>query len=194
MQETTTSEGTPVAADKNQDQVKLHPVATIASARKLTLIALIFTTVYAADQATKYIVETTMTLGQAIPVIDGLLWWRYYLNPGAAFSMGENHTWIFTLIMVAATGVTLYTLYRARTLYWVIALAGLLGGILGNLTDRLFRSPGFGVGHVVDFISLPNFAIFNIADSAICLSMAAIVLLTFLGIRTDGQREITPKN
>lgn len=178
-----------MAGTKTEEPVDLVPVRTVAAARKVTLMVLLCATVYAADQLTKYIVETTMTLGEKITVIEGLLWWRYYLNPGAAFSMGENHTWVFTIIMVLATGVTLYFLIRAKSQVWVMALAVLLGGILGNLTDRLFRAPGFGVGHVVDFISLPNFAIFNIADSAICLSMAAIVLMTFLGVRLDGYRE-----
>ena len=66
----------------------------------------------------------------------------------------------------------------------------LLGGTLGNLTDRLIRPPGFGVGHVVDFILVPWLlpAIFNLADSAIVISMCLFVLLTLLGHGIDGSR------
>ena len=97
-------------------------------------------------------------------------------------------TWVFTLVMVAAAAVVLYLLRRTRALSWTLALGGLLGGICGNLFDRLFREPGFGSGHVVDFISVPNFAIFNIADSAICVCMAFIVLLNFKGLNLNGTR------
>lgn len=142
--------------------------------------------IFAIDQSTKYLVVTNMRVGERIPVIDGLLWWYSIRNSGAAFSLGENATWIFTLIMVLAAGTVLYLFRRTRALSWTLALGGLLGGILGNLYDRLFREPGFGAGHVVDFISVPNFAIFNIADSAICVCMALIVLLNFRGISLRG--------
>ena len=133
---------------------------------------------YGADQLTKWWVETGMREGQSITVIDGLLWWRFIRNPGAAFSMGESHTWIFTIVMAVVAVVVVVVLPRARNLWWLLALGGLLAGVLGNLTDRLFRLPGFGVGHVVDFISVPRFAIFNIADSFICVCIAGIALLT----------------
>lgn len=177
-------------ATHEQGGTKLVPVRTISGVAKTLLALALFALVYGADQWVKHLVESTMTVGQTITIIDGLLWWRYYLNPGAAFSMGEGSTWIFTLISTVGALVALTLVVRAKTLPWVILLATLAGGIVGNLHDRLFRAPGFGVGHVVDYISVPNFAIFNIADAAICVSMAAIVLLTFLGYRMDGQREV----
>lgn len=161
----------------------------ILSARSAGILALVLAAVvFAIDQSTKYLVVTQMQLGERITVIDGLLWWYSIRNSGAAFSMGENVTWIFTLVMVAAASVVLYLLRRTRALSWTLALGGLLGGICGNLFDRLFREPGFGSGHVVDFISVPNFAIFNIADSAICVCMAFIVLLNFKGLNLNGTR------
>lgn len=159
----------------------------ILSARSAGILALVLAAVvFAIDQGTKYLVVTQMQLGERITVIDGLLWWYSIRNSGAAFSMGENVTWVFTLVMVAAAAVVLYLLRRTRALSWTLALGGLLGGICGNLFDRLFREPGFGSGHVVDFISVPNFAIFNIADSAICVCMAFIVLLNFKGLNLNG--------
>ena len=135
-----------------------------------------------------------MEIGERIPVIEGLLWWYSIRNSGAAFSFGEGATWVFTLIMAIAAVVVVYTLRKTRALGWVLALGGLLGGILGNLFDRLFREPGFGTGHVVDFISVPNFAIFNIADSAICVCMALIVLLNFRGMTLAGTRAESPQH
>lgn len=161
----------------------------ILGGRTVWLSALVLAVlVFAVDQGTKYLVVTQMHLGERITVIDGLLWWYSIRNSGAAFSMGENVTWVFTLVMVAAAAVVLYLLRRTRALSWTLALGGLLGGICGNLFDRLFREPGFGSGHVVDFISVPNFAIFNIADSAICVCMAFIVLLNFKGLNLNGTR------
>ena len=161
--------------------------ARILSSRSAWLSALALAVlVFVIDQGSKYLVVTQMRLGERITVVDGLLWWYSIRNSGAAFSMGENVTWIFTLIMVVAATVVMYLLRRARTLSWVLALGGLLGGICGNLFDRLFREPGFGSGHVVDFISVPNFAIFKIADSAICACMALIVFLNFRGLNLNG--------
>ncbi|HEY4615862.1 MAG TPA: signal peptidase II [Citricoccus sp.] len=144
---------------------------------------------YVADQLTKRWVETTMAEGQVIDVLPPLLRWHFIRNPGAAFSIGEEHTWVFTLIQAGVAVFVAVLLVRVRSTAWALALGGLLGGVLGNLTDRLLRPPAFGVGHVVDFIALPNFAIFNIADSLIVCSMVGIVLLMFTGRRLDGTRE-----
>ncbi|QCU77846.1 signal peptidase II [Citricoccus sp. SGAir0253] len=144
---------------------------------------------YVLDQLTKRWVETTMVEGQVIDVLAPLLRWHFIRNPGAAFSIGEEHTWVFTLIQAGVAVFVAVLLFRVRSTAWALALGGLLGGVLGNLTDRLLRPPGFGVGHVVDFVALPNFAIFNVADSLIVCSMAGIVLLMFTGRRLDGTRE-----
>ncbi|WP_233121414.1 signal peptidase II [Tersicoccus sp. Bi-70] len=142
------------------------------------------------DQSTKLWVLGTMTEGQITPVLPPLLRWHFIRNSGAAFSLGEGYTWVFTLVMIAvALFVLVVLLRRVASWWWAIALGLLLGGTLGNLTDRLFRPPGFGVGHVVDFIALPNFAIFNIADSAIVGGVITLCVLTLFGIGISGQRE-----
>jgi signal peptidase II len=156
------------------------------------IAVLILAVGYVLDQLTKRWVETTMIEGQATDVLPPLLRWHFIRNPGAAFSIGEEHTWVFTIIQAAVAVFVVVLLFRVRSTVWAIALGGLLGGVLGNLTDRLLRPPGFGVGHVVDFIALPNFAIFNIADSLIVCSMIGIVLLMFTGRRLDGTRETAP--
>jgi signal peptidase II len=94
---------------------------------------------------------------------------------------------VFTLI---AAAVVVAILRMARTLAsgrWAVALGLLLGGALGNLTDRIARSPGPLRGWVVDFIQLPHWPVFNLADSAICCGGALMVLLTILGVHPDGQ-------
>jgi len=144
---------------------------------------------YALDQFTKWLVQTNMALGETIDVFPPLLRWHYILNPGAAFSIGTEVTWIFTIVQASVVVYVLFLLRRLGSRVWAVALGGLVAGAAGNLTDRLFREPSFAMGHVVDFIALPNFAIFNIADSLVVCSMIVICLLIFKGVRLDGTRE-----
>lgn len=152
----------------------------------LTVFASLAVFAYAFDQLTKLWVTSTMTEGERIPVLPPLLHWYYIRNSGAAFSIGENVTWVFTIVMVAVSVAILLQLRKLGSVWWALALGLLLGGALGNLTDRLFREPSFAMGHVVDFIEFPNFAIFNIADSAVVSSVVIICLLTLRGIALDG--------
>jgi len=144
---------------------------------------------YVADQLTKWWVVTTMTEGQVTPVLPPLLSWRFFRNPGAAFSIGTDYTWVFTIIMVIVSTAILLQVTKVASRGWSVALGLVLGGALGNLTDRLLREPSFGQGHVVDFIALPNFAIFNIADSAVVSGVVLICILTLRGIGMDGSRD-----
>ncbi len=146
---------------------------------------------YVFDQLTKLWVTANMVEGERIPVFPPLLHWYYIRNSGAAFSIGENVTWLFTIIMAGVSVAILWQLRKLGSAWWAMALGLLLGGALGNLTDRLFRPPSFAMGHVVDFIQLPNFAIFNIADSAVVSSVVLICLLTLRGITLDGSRHST---
>ena len=99
-------------------------------------------------------------------------------NPGAAFSMATGFTIIFTSISVAVA--IFITRYSARITHrWWAVVAGLvLGGVLGNLSDRIFRFPGFLYGHVIDWIELPRWPVFNVADSAIVIAAGIAILLT----------------
>jgi signal peptidase II len=143
---------------------------------------------YILDQLTKLWVTSSMVEGERIPVLPPLLHWYFIRNSGAAFSIGENVTWVFSIIMAGVAVAILFQIRKLGSLWWSLALGLLLGGALGNLTDRLFREPSFGMGHVVDFIQLPNFAIFNIADSAVVSAVAIICILTLRGIALDGSR------
>jgi signal peptidase II len=160
-----------------------------ASPRVLIVIALVAVAAYALDQVSKYLVLTYLTLGESVPVIDGLLQFRLVKNPGAAFSIGDAYTWIFSILASLVTVFIIWFARRIKSFGWAVVFGLLLGGVLGNLTDRLFREPGFGVGHVIDFIQIPLLpAIFNVADSAIVVSMAIFMILTLRGIGLDGTK------
>jgi len=96
--------------------------------------------------------------------------------------------------MVVVSGFLIYLMFRLRSAAWSVALGLVLGGAVGNLTDRLFREPSFGQGHVVDFIAFPNFAIFNIADSCVVSGVILVCLLTLRGINMDGTRATAGKD
>ena len=117
-----------------------------------------------------------------IYLIDPLLRLTYVENTGAAWGIGAGYTWIFTIVAVVV-GVVIVRFARTITSRaWALALGGLLGGLLGNLIDRLTRPPGPGLGSVVDFIGLPNFPVFNVADIAITCSAVAMIILAWRGI------------
>lgn len=143
------------------------------------------------DQFVKLWVTKSLPYDESVPVLGGFLQLHYVANPGAAFSFATGSTWIFTIAAVAVAIFIAVSARRIRSVLWGLVLGLVLGGVLGNLSDRLFRPPGFGVGHVVDFILTPWMmpAIYNIADMSIVTSMCAIVLLTIFGVRFDGTRE-----
>lgn len=143
---------------------------------------------YVFDQLTKMWVVATMTEGEITEVLPPVLSWHFIRNPGAAFSIGTDITWVFTIIQALVSIAIITQIRKVASWGWATALGLVLGGALGNLTDRLFREPAFGQGHVVDFIALPNFAIFNIADSAVVTGVVLICLLTLRGIGMDGRR------
>ena len=142
----------------------------------------------AADVISKAIVVATMPGHPNIRLLGGALTITLTRNGGAAFSIGTSMTIVFTVI---ALGVVVYILRTARNLRsvgWAITLGLLLGGATGNLLDRIFRAPGLFQGHVVDWIELPDWPVFNLADSAIVCAGVLVVLLALLGIRMDGTR------
>jgi signal peptidase II len=159
--------------------------------RGLLLVLSLAALVVALDQATK--AWAVHALGDRPPgqervdLIGDLFGLHLARNPGAAFSFATGSTWIFTVLAVVVALAIVRLARRLRSLIWGLALGFLLGGALGNLTDRLFREPGFGRGHVVDFLELPHWPIFNLADSSICLSAGLIVLASLRGIGIDGR-------
>lgn len=117
-----------------------------------------------------------------IYLLGPMLRLTYTENTGAAFGVGTGYTWVFTTVAVIV-GVVIVRFSRTITsLPWALALGGLLGGLLGNLIDRLTRPPSPGMGSVVDFIGLPNFPVFNVADMAITVSAFTMIFLAVRGV------------
>jgi signal peptidase II len=156
----------------------------------LALLVAVAAVVAVGDQLVKAWAVANLPEGVPVQVIGNLLIFRRVANPGAAFSLATGATWVFSIIAVAVVVFLIWFARRIRSVAWGVLFGLLLGGTLGNLTDRLTRAPGFGVGHVVDFILVPWLlpAIFNLADSAIVTSMCLFVLLTVLGRGIDGSR------
>jgi signal peptidase II len=154
-------------------------------------VAILAVLVLAADQFVKYLTVEHLPLHEAVPVLGQFFQLYYIRNSGAAFSLGSEVTWIFTIALTVVAVIIVWKAFGLRSRLWAVVLGCLLGGVLGNLTDRLFREPGFAVGHVVDMISMPWMmpAIFNVADIFIVCGMISVALLVILGIRFDGTRE-----
>jgi signal peptidase II len=156
--------------------------------RRIGLLVGVALFVIAADVISKAIVVAKMATHPPIRLLGGLLTITLTRNGGAAFSIGTSMTIVFTAI---ALGVIVYILRTARNLRsigWAIALGLLLGGATGNLLDRIFRAPAPFQGHVVDWIQLPHWPVFNLADSSIVCAGVLVVLLALRGIRLDGTR------
>jgi len=160
------------------------------SVRALAVLGLVAALLYIADRVTKILVVNNLVLGESVPFVGDLLRLRYVENPGAAFSLGSGTTWVFAIIATAVAVFIVVFAHRIRSTAWAVVFGMLLGGTLGNLTDRLTREPGFGRGYVVDFFELWGFpAIFNIADVAIVSSMAVFIVLTIRGVGLDGTKQ-----
>jgi signal peptidase II len=145
--------------------------------------------VITADAITKAIVVARLSGRLPVRLLGGFLTLRLLRNSGAAFSIGTSLTIVFTVIAVGVVIFILRTARRLRSLPWAICLGLLLGGAAGNLSDRLFRAPGPFRGSVVDWIQLPHWPVFNLADSAIVCGGVLAVLLAARGLRLDGTRE-----
>ncbi|MEL3950437.1 MULTISPECIES: signal peptidase II [Streptomyces] len=154
--------------------------------RKIAVLFGVALFAYALDLISKMIVVAKLEHHEPIDVVGDLLRFNAIRNAGAAFGMGEAYTIIFTVIAAAVIVVIARLARKLYSLPWAIALGLLLGGALGNLTDRIFRSPGVFKGAVVDFIAPKGFAVFNLADSAIVCGGILIVLLSFRGLDPDG--------
>jgi signal peptidase II len=143
-------------------------------------------TVLAADIISKVIVVATLSTRPPVRLLGGLLTLRVDRNPGAAFSIGTSMTVVFSAIALGVIVFILRTSRRIRSTAWAVTLGLLLGGATGNLTDRLLRSPGPLRGYVVDWIQLPHWPVFNVADSSIVCGGILAVLLAARGLQIDG--------
>jgi len=164
-----------------------------ARPRRIGLFLAVAAVALALDLASK--IAVAVNLGGEHPpirVLGGAIYLTETRNSGAAFSVGTGATIVLTVLALAVVGVILRMASRMRSTGWAVALGLVLGGALGNLVDRIFRSPGVGRGHVVDWISLfaedgHVWPIFNLADSAIVCGAVLLAVLALCGIDIDGR-------
>lgn len=163
-----------------RDDTARRPVLTLFFGTALAL--------YLLDLVTKMLAVAQLSGREPVRVVGDLLKLTLVRNPGAAFSTGTSYTVLLSLVAVAAIVVVLVVARRLRDRLWAFGLGALLGGVLGNLTDRIFREPGFLRGHVVDFLQLPHWPVFNVAD--ICINVAAVVIVVqaLRGVSSTGER------
>ena len=168
------------------------PPSTESTARPKARLRALFATIavlgLAIDQGTKSWALHGLREGD-VEVVGRWFVLHLTFNPGAAFSTGTDFTIVFTGLAMLAVVVVLWLSRRVASTGWGVALGLLLGGVGGNLTDRIVRDPEPFHGHVVDFLMLPNWPVFNVAD--ICINVAAglIILQTFRGVALDGSRD-----
>ncbi len=141
------------------------------------------------DQVTKSLAVSRLEDRDPVSVLGEVLQLTLVRNPGAAFSTGTSYTYLFTGIAVVAVSVLLFLSRRVRDRFWAFGLGCLLGGVLGNLMDRLAREPGFGRGHVIDMFQLPNWPVFNVADICINIAAGVIIIQALRGVSLDGTKE-----
>ena len=136
---------------------------------------------YGLDRLTKTWAASALP-GDPIDVIPGVLTLRFTENSGGAFSIGQSAPWFFVAVSAIVSLAIVVTAFRHADRIAAAGLGLVLGGALGNLTDRAIRGPGFG-GHVIDFVDLHVWPVFNVADSAV---VVGALLVAWRGLR-DGR-------
>src|SRR4051794_23173886 len=155
--------------------------------RRTALLLATASVVLLADAVSKVLVVANLRPGERVRVLGHWLQLTETRNAGAAFSVGTSATVLFTAVAVVVVVVIAREARRLTSGGWALTLGLLLGGALGNLADRLLRSPGPLRGHVVDWIELPHWPVFNLADSAIVIGGCLAVLLASRGVPLDNR-------
>ena len=139
------------------------------------------------DQITKLLATTYLKVVDTVPLIEGVLHLTYAENTGAAFGILKDHRWVFlsiSTVAILAMGLYLY-LFKSESRLYDVAIAMIVSGGMGNMFDRL------GLGYVVDFIDfrLINFAIFNGADSFVCVGSGLLILALILDLVKESKEK-----
>ncbi|MDF0532451.1 signal peptidase II [Tsukamurella sp. 8F] len=156
-------------------------VPTPRRAHTRLVLAGVAAAVIALDILTKCLVVAKIDPEHPVRIIGDAVTLRLIRNSGAAFSMATGMTWVLSLIAIGVIVWVIRMGSRLQSLWWAVGLGLVVGGASGNLIDRIFRSPGVLRGHVVDFVSVGWWPVFNVADSAICCAAVLLVGLTVFG-------------
>ena len=154
----------------------------------IVITALLSLVIVAADQVFKYLIEANMSVGQRIPVIEGLFYLDYTQNRGAAFGMFQNATLIFAAITVVLIGVFFYLLIKKKFTGKLFTASVILvaGGGIGNLIDRIIRQ------YVVDYLSLSFFPpVCNFADY--CITIGAVLFIISIFFISENRNKLETK-
>lgn len=162
--------------------------------RGLLWVVLIALGVIALDQLAKWWAVQTLEGKPPVQVVGQLLQLTFARNPGGAFSIGTAYTWLFTSVAIAVVCTILYFSRRVQSAWWLLALGLITGGAIGNLVDRVSQPPGVGTGHVIDFIQLPNWPIFNVADMSVVCGACLVVALSLFGVEPRPSQDDTPSD
>ena len=140
------------------------------------------------DQLTKIWAVTRLEGRPPVPVVGDTVRLLLVRNSGAAFSLGTDSTVVFGVL---STVVVLGLIWFSRSVHsrwWAWGLGLVLGGAAGNLVDRLLRDPGMLRGHVVDFVSVGWWPVFNVADSCLVVGVVVLLAAVLLGEDLSGDR------
>jgi signal peptidase II len=161
--------------------------------RRTGLFAVVAAAALALDVVSKALVAANLGIyHEPVRLLGGLIYLDQTRNSGAAFSVGTGATLGLTVVALAVVALIVRTAGRMRSAGWAVALGLVLGGAVGNLVDRVFRDPGLGRGHVVDWISVfgpygRHWPIFNLADSAIVCGAVLAATLALSGVDIDAR-------
>ncbi len=134
------------------------------------------------DLATKAWAVNHLVNREPLKILGSFFQLTFVRNPGAAFSLATNATLFLSIFGIAVLVVIVYFAPQLTSKGWSVVLGLIMGGVLGNLMDRIFREPGFLRGHVIDWMQLPRWPVFNIADCAIVCAAGLSMILTIRNI------------
>lgn len=179
-----TTEPTP----SEPDDSAVDPSGGRRRPRMWLVLLVVAAVVLTADLITKILAVALIDPGDPVEIIGDTITFKLVRNSGAAFSMATGYTWILTIVALAVVAGIIRYSNRLGSIWWALGLGLVLGGAVGNLIDRIFRAPGPLRGHVVDFMSVGWWPVFNVADSAVVCGAVLLVVLTLFGFEFDGTR------
>ena len=188
---------TPDAKEPTRDTA--DPASTAPGYFKAGPVVMLVIAVVAviADQATKILAVASLEPGRPVELIGETVRLVLIRNPGAAFSLGTELTAVLSVVALVVVVGLLWFSRRVHSRWWAWGLGLVLGGAAGNLVDRLLRDPGVLRGHVVDFMSIGWWPVFNVADSCLVAGVIVIAVAVARNIDYDGtlvtDREDKPK-
>jgi signal peptidase II len=152
--------------------------STPVASRRLEIAAAIVFAIVVADQLTKWWAVRALADGP-IEIVGDTVSFRLARNTGGAFSLFQAFTPLLAIVAIVVAFFLVRTVRRTHDPLLVVGLSLVLAGALGNLLDRIFRSPGFLRGAVVDFVHISRWPTFNVADSAITIGAVLVVIWSF---------------